>query len=52
MDMGVYWALVAFFYPLMFAYFIGTAAALVANWWQDRKHAKRLEDATKHLAKE
>lgn len=52
MDMGVYWALVAVFYPLLFGYFFAQISELVIGWWVDRKRAKRSEEATEHLAKE
>lgn len=52
MDMGVYLAIVAAFYPLLFGWFLGQISVWVTEWWQERKQAKRLQEAAEHLAKE
>ncbi|WP_168195042.1 hypothetical protein [Corynebacterium sp. sy039] len=52
MDTGVYLAIVAAFYPLLFGWFLGQISVWVTEWWLDRKRAKRLKEAIYHLAKE
>lgn len=51
MDMGVYLAIVAAFYPLIFGWFLGQISVWATEWWLDRKRAKRLEKAAENLAK-
>lgn len=52
MDTGVYLAIVAAFYPLIFGWFLGQFSFWVSEWWLVRKRAKRLKEATEHLPKE